>query len=220
MINRVLYYIASCLALSLIISCDKKYKNETDIVTHLNKNRVFLVYRATDSKNGFIAKEYNITSSNLTHIGLGYFESNEFKIINIDNIRQVGRDNDILISSLEEYINLADCNVLDVEIWEYYKDMKSEQITELIKIADSLYNKSSIRFDDKIDYKESDKMYCSELVSNLLNRIIMNEYEVKTFKKKLPPIHQYVLKKDTLEYISVDYFTTLSTFKKVYSLKK
>lgn len=213
------WYILYYFLIFIIFSCTGKKESNTYIEGDLNKNRIFLVFRETNSKNGFLAKEYNMTSSSVTHIGLGFFDDNKFKIINIDNINQKDRENDILISSLDDFFNLKNYEVISGEIWEYHKDLKSEQIKRIARDIDSLYTKSNIRFDTKIDYNESEKMYCSELVSKLLDNFLEDDYKVELQKKKLAPVHRFYLRKDTIEYIPVDYFCTLTTFKKVYSFR-
>lgn len=203
---------------SLLLFFNLNSKNNTLNISNLSKNTVYIVFRETDSKNGLLSKEYNINSSKMTHVGIGFFKNGKFQILHIDNKKNSNKKNDIIIDSTEEFYNLNDCKVLSGEIWKYEKTLNEKELIELRNLIDSLYYKSQIKFDKKIDYWNDKNMYCSVLVSKTLEKIIPH-YKVKLYKRKLNPIHSFVFKQDSITYLPVDYFTKLSYFKKVQQFK-
>src|SRR5690554_921207 len=212
--------IVSILTFLLFFQCDKiGIESEiVKVITTLDKDKI---YRETDSKNGLISRNYNISPSSMTHVGIGFFDKNElFKIFHIDlNQKKESQKNDIIVSSISEFFDLKDCSVLGGEIWRYDKEFSDKEFNEIHNYIDSMFLNTNIKFDIDFDYEDSNKLYCSELVSKFLTKFSKDSYTSDLKSKKVNNIHRLYLKKDTVKYIPVDYFMTLPSFQKVYQFK-
>src|SRR5690606_19672227 len=99
------YFIYFFLLLSLSISgCEIKSEYEKFKSFQYDKNTIYLFFRETNSKNGFISREYNVNNSSMTHIGIGYFNNSKLKILHIDNVKN-NRKNDLIISTIDDFFS-------------------------------------------------------------------------------------------------------------------
>lgn len=190
-------------------------------VNNLDRNKIYLVFRETDSKNGFVSKNYNITSSSMSHVGIGFFNSNDvFKVFHIDlKSNDDDKNNDVMISGINDFFYLNDCDVLAGEIWEFENEFSRSEFSEMFIYMDSVSNVKDLKFDIDFNYANSTKLYCSELVSKFLVEF-SNDYAPVLKNVKLKKIHELYINKKNVDCIPVDYFMTLSNFKRKMYFKK
>jgi hypothetical protein len=211
-----------CFFFFLFARCNKTETDKfTEVIQDLDQQKIYVVFRETDSKNGIVSKNYNVTSSTMTHVGIGFFDpKKKFKVYHIDlNAKDKDtKKNDIIISPITEFFNPTDCEVLGGEVWEYNKNYRKEKFVTINNYIDSMSLKTNIKFDIDFDYEDSNKLYCSELVSKFLEKF--SSYKPHLITKKVNNLQRLYLKKDSIKYVPVDYFMQFSCFQQVYKFKK
>ena len=65
--------------LFIIISCSGVSFHNLE----LDKDKVYLLFRGTHTKEGIVIRSYNIGDENISHVGICLFVSGEFKVYNI-----------------------------------------------------------------------------------------------------------------------------------------
>ena len=174
-----------------------------------DNQHIYLVGRSTSFKAGVIAKEFNIKDTMLTHIGLGIFINDTFKIYNVSNSDQNNDGSNLLCQSIEEFTSISD--ILELKIFK--KKVTKDKRNELIRNI-RIYEHRKIVFDEAFLYQNSDSLYCSEFVFNILKEVKIIKTPRVFFKTKtLSPFQRYALKRDELFYIPVDFFLLMDKIK-------
>lgn len=87
--------------------------------------------------------------------------------------------------------------------------MKIKELKDVLK----QYEKKIISFDKDFSLDNAaTNLYCSEFVFLILKEV-ESSYNFKPIKKELTPFYKKFLKRSTLEYIPVDFFTEHNGFK-------
>lgn len=134
----------------------------------LDKENVFLIGRGTTSKQNFITK-LNLNNKNLTHIGIGFFENESLVVYNVSSDRII-ENSALLKESYSSFI--SDKEIFYLAIWKINLDKN-----KIIDIIND-FNKEEIFFDKSFDINNnSNKLYCSEFVANVINKVTDNLFE-------------------------------------------
>ena len=199
--------IAICLIL-LLLTIESNCQNN---IKWSNK-MIYFVCRGTSHKVGLIAKEFNLKDSSLTHIGLGIFINDSLKIFNVSNDEKDKKNSNLLCQSFEEFANVQ--NIVTLRI---YKKKVSRNKRKKIIYSLGNFNNKQIVFDYAFSLKNEDSLYCSEFILKILNLsdVIKNLSKFENMKK-LSEFQKFVLKKDYLLYIPVDFFFLLKKVKLEY----
>ncbi|WP_209389209.1 YiiX/YebB-like N1pC/P60 family cysteine hydrolase [Chryseobacterium sp. RR2-3-20] len=206
--------------LILFSCCSSKEQISTDIINNVNpeKNFLYIIYRKTDTKNGIVAQSYNQYGSTMSHVSIGVVSNhNEFNVFHL--LKKKGRNikNDFWISDLKGFFDDEDENITGAEIWKSNFQLSSQQLSKIKFTVDSL-NSSPIKFDFSFDFENHDKMYCSEFVYFVLNKIDFYKYDkVSLCSKEISGIHKSLLGTSVLYYLPVDFLYVDQRFVKIYS---
>ena len=175
----------------------------------VSANSIYLFCRGTTTKSGFIARDFNLKDTNITHVGLGHAENGSFRIYNVTDTR--GFDNALLIDSVASFI--AEEDVYYFSIWEC-KSTKRD-IGALNKILKRFLERKII-FDISFQLNKDDTLYCSEFCATLLNETNPRQYHFEPVKRKLNDrLFTAILKREELIYYPVDFFRTNKNFRKL-----
>ncbi|WP_432672489.1 hypothetical protein [Flavobacterium sp. SM2513] len=176
----------------------------------IDEDCIYIFTRSTMSKRGFIAEDFNINDTLSTHVGIGFVENKKYVIYNIDNIKKNENQSSLIKEDYNSFVRLDD--IYYSSIWKY-KITKSNKI-RLIEILKS-FERENITFDKEFKLTNSNSnLYCSEFVFLVLTQLNLTiKYEPP--KKKLNSFYSSLLKRNTLEYIPVDFFLELHCFKLV-----
>ena len=171
-----------------------------------NTSKLYLVTRSTENKQNIIAKDFNIKDSLSTHIGIGYFENQKFKIYNVSNIEVNTNDSSLIIDSYESFINLKDFKYCS--IWSCVLEV--DKMNKFKQILKTFENKK-LTFDHEFDLKNS-SYYCSEFVYNVLKLLDEEKFNFTPKTIVLTDFYKNVLKREKLKFIPVDFFQTNQLF--------
>ncbi|MEP5256128.1 MAG: hypothetical protein ABJQ39_13785 [Winogradskyella arenosi] len=172
-------------------------------------NSIFIFTRSTALKVNYIAKDFNLSDSLSTHIGVGYKIDNEYKIYNV-SYDKVENNTALICEDLETFIGVND--IVQFSIWKFTLDVN--QINRFKK-AIKEYLEKQIIFDKRFQIKDDDAFYCSEFVYNILNKTDSVKFGFEPISKELNEFYAIALGRKILKYIPVDFFQTFAFFEKV-----
>lgn len=165
-------------------------------------SQVYLIYRGTNSKEGFFAKEFNISDTLSTHVGLLIYDKGNSIVHHVVDTKSL--PSDYKVETIDDFLNIEKEDIYYTSIWQINHldtfNFKS------IKRNLEKFNKLKIKFDKSFSSKDSTKLYCSEFIFKVLNNIDSEKFNIKTRKRKLSGIYKTYFRKDTLEYYPVDVF--------------
>jgi predicted DNA binding protein len=174
----------------------------------IDEDCIYIFTRSTMSKRGFIAEDFNIHDNLSTHVGIGFVENKKYLIYNVDNVKKNENQSSLIKEDYNSFVRLDD--IYYSSIWKY-KITKSNKI-KLIEILKS-FERENITFDKEFKLTNSN-LYCSEFVFLVLSKLDLTmKYEPP--KKELNSFYSNLLKRNTLEYIPVDFFLELNCFELV-----
>lgn len=185
------------------------YKNKKD------SQSIYIFCRGTTSKSALISHNFNIADTNITHIGIGFYERNQFKIFNVVD-KSNNTESALIIDSLESFTNSKD--IYYFSIWK----CKKNNIDELNKMKNILvnYSKRKICFDASFIIKNDDNLYCSEFCQKILNSVNSNKFKFKSKSVTLKNnLYKLILERTDLVYFPVDFFEEGHFFKKIYEYR-
>ncbi|MEY8760230.1 hypothetical protein [Chryseobacterium tongliaoense] len=213
-----MYKYSLVLLMLLGIGCSKKKMLGDNIKKIIpEKNRIYLFYRKTDSKNGIIAQSYNKWGSQMSHIAIGLTdEKNKFTIYHILEKDVKKTKNDIWSSTVEDFYQAKNEKIIGAEVWKSQEKISDAQLSKLRSTIDSL-QKTNTKFDFDFDFNDHHKMYCSEFVYYLLHSISQFKISPSLSEKKLSGINKTFLGRSTLHYLPVDFLRTNKNFVEIYS---
>jgi hypothetical protein len=193
----------------LITACHNK--NDLNLKTNkLDENLAYLIFRGTNTKEGFFAKDFNVSDTINSHVGLLIYE-NEWFAYNVSNSSD--NQSDLKKEKLSEFQRTKDGEVIDMSIWEIPKMDESKTLT-IKKNIDTLSQKQIV-FDNFFSMKKDDKLYCSEFVVQVLSKTDPDNYKFNPVSKELKGIYKTYFRKDSLIYYPVDIFQMNPGFKKI-----
>lgn len=186
----------------LFLSCKEEYNLEK-----LDVNSNYLVFRDSETKEGFFVKNFNVSNKNLTHVGFLLFTNNQWHVFHAID-KKVG--NCVVMDKFDDFVHNENKETLKIQI------LKTEIVSKekLLNKIDSV-QKRNLQFDFYFDKNAKNKTYCSKFVCQLLNEIDSKKYNFKLQKKRLNNIEAAYLKKEFLEYYPVDIFFRNNYFKTV-----
>ena len=178
----------------------------------LNKNKVFIVGRGTIDKQQFV-KKLNIENNYLTHIGIGFFENDDFVIYHV-SINNLNNGSALIKEDYNSFI--SEKGVFYKAIWEInlISFNKIYVLDEIKKIS-----QKPIIFDNEYDLSnEPNKLYCSEFVSIVINNVANNLFQpIRTSEARNKIIRN--LANERL-YYPADFFIKNKSFKMIYEYCK
>lgn len=183
----------------ILISCgnDKLEKQ-------LEKDKVYLVFRDSQSKEGYFAKKFNDDiNSKVSHVGILFYRKN-WLVLHADNLK----GNCIQIIPITKF--KSDDNELNLKILEIL-DIKANKF--FFNQIDS-FAKLEKKFDLSFSKFSRSKTYCSRFVADFLQDYDTT-FSFKFSKRHLNNIESAYLKLDTLEYYPVDMFFMHPRFKNI-----
>ncbi len=181
----------------LFIQCKKE--------SSFQKECIYIVGKGNQAKNQLIAKTYNLSHDELTHVGIGFVDNNELKIYEIT-------PNKGSSTKIEEvnWTDFCSDSYTFIGVWEVKSD--NSEIGRLKKYLK--HNQSSgIKYDFRFDLATDNELYCSELVVKALNSL--GSFNILPSVKHLPEKHKLLLATDSLKYYPVDFFINDTRFKKI-----
>ena len=176
-------------------------------LSSFSKKSIYLFCRGTKGKPGLIASHFNLRDTNITHVGVGYAESNAFRIYNVTDTK--GYDNAMLLDSVNSFIAAPD--VYYFSIWQC--KTTGRKMLRMKRILKN-YLRRKIFFDISFRLDNDDTLYCSEFCATVLNSIDSQKYHFRPVKKKLNDrLYSAILKRDEIVYYPVDFFRATNYFR-------
>lgn len=177
----------------------------------LAKEKTYLVFRGTNTKQGDIARDFNLSDRKSSHVGLAVFDSEEWRITHI-----VNTDNptsDLKSDTFASFLHQGTEKVFYTSIWEIDNLNQNEQ--KNLRLSLKKYHKKQFKFDRWFMVKDDHQLYCSELIQKILTEINPDKFKFELHKKKLKSFYATFLRRDTLSYYPVDIFQKHKYFKLV-----
>lgn len=198
------------LLLALLFSCENEKENQLNLDI-LDQHKAYIIYRGTDTKQGFYAKDFNVKDTLATHVGLLFRQREEWVTYHVYDTKNP--DTDLKIESLNDFLDVDDGHVYYLSILEI-RGIYAEKLEKLISILDQ-YKNFKIQFDRSFMSDEPTKLYCSEFVVEVLSGVDSLQYRVQQHKKELLGVYKLYFQQDSLEYYPVDAFRNNPNFREV-----
>ncbi len=173
---------------------------KTDI---LDKEKCYLVFRGTNTKEGLVSKEYNISSKKPSHVGICIFQDSNWIVYHVLSPRKKN-STALIIENLEVFFDVRKESIYNASIWV----IDNLTTYEILKLRTQLnkYEQINLKFDLSFKSKDTTKLYCSKFVNDVLINVNNKKFKFETSKVKLKPFHSVYLAQDSLEYYPVDLF--------------
>ncbi len=204
-------YLLRFLILKIFILLLQDHGYSQSYFSNFDNNKIYILARGTKSKQNIIVKVFNISDTNFTHIGIGYFdiETNKFNIYNINPSRG---QNAFTIDSIPSFISPPD--IYYYGIWEINIGLR--KVNKARKVMQK-YKKLTVNFDyDFLLDNRKSSLYCSEFVWLFLNEISHSHFNFLPVSKELNFDNlNSLLNRKTFIYIPVDFFLQNKCIKKI-----
>ncbi|MEO7922659.1 MAG: hypothetical protein ABIR30_03215 [Chitinophagaceae bacterium] len=175
-----------------------------------SKKNIYLFCRGTKAKSGLIARNFNRADTSVTHVGIGFYDGESFRIFNVTDSR--GYLNALLVDSVTSFI--AGWDVYYFSIWECSNSPGEFQ--EFKQVLET-YATRKIIFDVSFRLKNDDTLYCSEFCAGVLNKINTRKFYFEPVKKKLDDkLFAAILEREAIIYYPIDFFTGNKKCKKIF----
>ena len=195
-----LFAIGWCLCITLV-HCKKKGSDlNTDI---LDKEKCYLVFRGTNTKEGLVSKEYNISNNKPSHVGICIFQDSEWIVYHVLSPKK--KDITALIhENFDVFFDVGKESIYNASIWV----IDNLTTTEILRLRTQLnkYKEIHLKFDLSFKSKDTTKLYCSKFVKDVLTNVNKKKFKFETSKVKLKTLHSVYLAQDSLDYYPVDLF--------------
>lgn len=201
----------ACVLLFVFSSCKSPTQSTGPEKLQYSSKYIYFVCRGSNTKAAYIAKDYNIKDSLISHAGIGVYENKKLNIYNV-NLNTIRGDSSALyINSLKEFSNHSNA-IQYIAIYRY--PIRKIQRKKIQNFLHQLPIKQ-IQFDNEFSLTNSkNKLYCSELIYLALKEARINTKNL-VVKKKLNRLHSSILQRDSINYIPVDFFLHLNGVEKV-----
>ncbi len=171
---------------------------------NLDKKKSYLIFRGTDSKEGFIAKGFNVINNDISHVGIAICLFNKWSVYHV--FSSVNETSDLNEDSFEIFFSIEDGEVKYAAIYEFLNLSLDENKILVEKIKEM--RTDDIKFDKSFSLdNKNNQLYCSEFVVEVLSHVNNLKFNFKPHKVKLSAIEAIYLNKDSLQYYPVDFFT-------------
>lgn len=194
-------------------------QERSDIYAALNKmqpdnKNLYLFCRGTMRKSSLIAQKFNITDTNITHVGIGFFESGKPIIFHVSDYNNLP-GSALRKDSLQSFLDTQD--IYYFSIWQYRAD---EVVVEKARNACLSKLLNPTWFDGSFRIANDDSLYCSEFCARILNNLDVAalKFDPVTIELK-NPFFQSVLERNSLTYFPVDFFRNSSLFSKLFEYR-
>ncbi len=189
-----------CLCVTLLHCKKRVYEVQTDF---LDKEKWYLVFRGTNTKEGLVSKEYNKSNNKPSHVGICMYQDPEWLVYHVLSPRK--KDSTaLIIENIDSFFDVEKESIYNASIYV----IDNLTTYEILKLKRQLqkYEKLNLQFDLSFKSKDTTKVYCSKFVRDLLRNVNNRKFKVETSKVKLKPLHSVYLGQDSLEYYPVDVF--------------
>ncbi|UOK43740.1 MULTISPECIES: YiiX/YebB-like N1pC/P60 family cysteine hydrolase [Flavobacterium] len=184
------------------VSCGQSHNEEFNI----DADRVYFIFRDSESKEGFFVKKFNLGNLNVTHVGFLVYTGNSWKVFHAIN----KKGNCVEQIEFLDFCS-ADEKKLNLRFLEI-SDFRSKKL--LVSTIDSFKNRN-LDFDYSFSCNNDKSIYCSRFVCEVLKSIDSVKYGFKLHRKKLNNIESSFLQKEILYYYPVDIFIFDKRFKSI-----
>jgi len=195
-----LYAIGWCLCITLVHCKKNDFGLKTDL---LDKEKCYLVFRGTNTKEGLVSKMYNISNNKPSHVGICIFQDSKWKVYHVLSPRN--KNSTALINEdFDTFFDIRKESIYNASIWV----IDNLTTLEILKLRRQLneYGRINLKFDLSFRSKDTTKLYCSKFVNNVLKGVNNKKFKFETSKVRLKPLHSVYLAQDSLEYYPVDLF--------------
>lgn len=164
-----------------------------------NDNFIYILSRNSITKEGNMVLQYNLTKTNISHIGLTLtYPKNNTMVYNISYDSLNNNSSSLIAQNVKSFWNSVNPN--DNKFWKL--SISENEMIRIRYFIDSLQNEK-IFFD--LDSTTSNGLYCSEFVYNSL--VYANKkFSLPKTIKPIKGIAKYFVKFDTLKYFPADFF--------------
>ena len=164
-----------------------------------DQDKVYLFLRGTVSKRNLVAKEFNITTSPATHIGLGLVTNGKLEIYNVSSDKVVNGSS-LIVDSIQSYYD-SNSDLFYASVYSRSINRKSKII--LLSTIDKI-RRRKIVFDKQFSLTNNDTLYCSEFVVNVLD-IALGREKIPTQKMLSNAFLKAYFRRNYLIYYPVDF---------------
>jgi hypothetical protein len=170
----------------------------------LSPSHVYIVARATNTKAGLTAKDFNARDTVITHVGLGFYHRKKFFVAHVEDRPA----NAFEIITLEQFCNRE---TFYLAIYKLPFPKPTEKA-----IRKFLINHPRVEFDYHFNLNNQ-RLYCSEFIMISLVKLFPHLHlPPPRFKKLDDPLKKAFLQTDTLHYYSVDFFLAINGIELIY----
>jgi hypothetical protein len=206
------YCLAAMMVFCSVNGYTQSFDETTFIKQHITGNGagIFIFCRGTKSKPALIAKAFNISDTDITHIGIGFFENNRSYIYHVtDQPGELGTA--LKMDSAGSFIETGEAGYFSI-----WKCKAGPQGKGRLKKILECYRKRKIYFDALFRLQEDDTLYCSEFCARVLKKLNSIRFKYKPRRVVLSdPFYQSYLERKQLCYFPVDFYQASKQFKKI-----
>ena len=133
-----------------------------------------LILRLNNDPTSQLIKQFNRKDKTYSHAGLLVMENNEpyvYHMISGDE----SPDGKMKREKLEDFTNRKNNSAIGI----YRYQMNEDEVNKVVKALLELYE-SEITFDKELDLASTDKLYCAEMVKNIIEGATSNKYQIGT----------------------------------------
>lgn len=177
----------------LFFSCKEEYN-----LDKLELKSSYLVFRDSETKEGFLVKNFNLSSKNLTHVGFLLFTNNKWNVYHAID-KKVG--NCVVVNKFQDFVQNEDNETLKIHVLKIHSISKEILLNKIDSVQ-----KRNLQFDFHFEENVKNKTYCSKFVCTVLHELDAKKYNFKLQKKKLNNLEAAYFKKEFLKYYPVDIF--------------
>lgn len=198
--TRMLFFIVFIFL--CLFACQDQTKTPYWQKASLEKDHLYLVFRGTDSKEGFLARDFNIRDSLSSHVGFLVYERNDWYVYHVLDFKD--NKSDLRKHGSSQFFNPKNETINYASVWElsHIDSSTLNQINKRIRYYESMI----IEFDRSFSLRDSTKLYCSEFIYKVLKYADPNGFSLEPRTIKLSGVYNKYFRKDSLEYIPVDAF--------------
>lgn len=210
------HYFSLILLMMPFILIAQEYNNISAAMKKMEPDEKSLYFfcRGTLRKSSLIAQKFNLADTNITHVGLGFFELGKPVIFHVsDNSNLPGTA--LRKDSLRAFLDTQD--IYYFSIWQYKMD---EIVVEKAKKTCLQMFRKPVWFDGSFIIANDDSLYCSEFCARVLNNLGVTALKFNPITIELKnAFFQSVLERNFLTYFPVDFFESTNLFKKVFEYR-